>query len=171
MKIVKWGYLLLFLSMQLTCFAPKNEFYEMMRDWYVSNTLKEIEKEQRIKLLLKTLRFVESRERYDISGKSSEYGAYQFTRASWRDYCVRFFGERLDICNPINQDLVAAKKIELFIDAGFTDAEIFSLWNCGSPKWEGKVGINQWGVAYNVPAYVHSALTTLNTITNERNHS
>ena len=68
---------------------------------------------------------------------------------------------------PENQDKIARKKIENLVKAGFTDSEIASFWNSGSLKWEGKIGINKYGVKYNVPKYVenfNNTIKKLNTV-------
>lgn len=108
---------------------------------------------KRVDLLLQTIKIVESGGDYTVKGKSSEYGAYQFTSATYKMYSYLYFKELLPM-TPENQDKIARKKIENLVKTGFTDSEIASFWNSGSPKWEGKIGINKYGVKYNVPKYV-----------------
>jgi len=116
---------------------------------------KEIDIKKRINLLLKTIKIIESRDNYHLKGLSGEYGAYQFTKSTWKYYSYIFFKELLDIKMPENQDKIAKAKIEMLVRNGFTNEEIAAFWNSGSKNnWETKVGINKYGVKYNVPRYV-----------------
>ena len=126
----------------------------------------EIAFNKRVDLLLQTIKIIESGGNYNIKGKSSEYGAYQFTSATYRMYSYLYFKKLLPM-TPENQDKIARKKVENLVKAGFTDSEIASFWNSGSPKWEGKIGINKYGVKYNVPKYVekfNKTIKKLNTV-------
>lgn len=126
----------------------------------------EIAFNKRVDLLLQAIKIIESRGNYSVKGESSEYGAYQFTNATYRMYSYLYFKELLPM-TPENQDKIARKKIENLVKAGFTDSEIASFWNSGSPKWEGKIGINKYGVKYNVPKYVenfNNTIKKLNTV-------
>jgi hypothetical protein len=126
----------------------------------------EIAFNKRVDLLLQAIKIVESGGDYTIKGKSGEIGAYQFTRATYRMYSYLYFKELLPM-TPENQDKIARKKIENLVKAGFTDSEIASFWNSGSPKWKGKVGVNKYGVKYNVPKYVekfNETIKKLNTV-------
>lgn len=116
---------------------------------------------KRVDLLLETIKIIESGGNYNTKGKSLEYGAYQFTNATYRMYSYLYFKELLPM-TPENQDKIARKKVENLVKAGFTDSEIASFWNSGSPKWEGKIGVNKYGVKYNVPKYVSDFNNTLN---------
>lgn len=120
----------------------------------VKATLEEDALNKRVETILETIRIIESRNRYEVKGASGEYGAYQFTTATWRYYCQVFFKEYLDITVPENQDKVAEAKIRMLIKNGFTDEEIASFWNSGRKEYKGRIGTNKYGVQYNVPAYV-----------------
>lgn len=140
------------------------------RDSRFNTTVKLIEEEivfnKRVSILLKAIKLVESKGDYTAKGESGEKGAYQFTNATYRMYSYLYFKELLPM-TPENQDKIATKKIENLVRAGFTDSEIASFWNCGSPKWEGKIGVNKYGVKYNVPQYVkniNKAIKKLNSI-------
>lgn len=114
-----------------------------------------IQKErERVERILSTIRFVESRNNYFIKGGSTEFGAYQFTSATWKRNCDLLFGKQLDITDPENQDLIARLKIENLLKRNLTIKEIASVWNCGKRTYEGKRGVNKYGVKYDVPKYV-----------------
>jgi len=150
----------LILAINLSSKAPTldKEFLETR----FNNNVKEILLQDRINLILKTIRIIESRENYQLKGKSKEYGAYQFTKATWKYYSYVFFKKYLDIKIPENQDLVARAKVDMLVRNGFTNEEIASFWNSGSKKWKGKIGTNKYGVKYNVPNYVNKFIKTKN---------
>ena len=158
-KLVLLTLLILVSSM---CFAPKNPYKAILlhkaHEQYVQNE----ELEERISLILKTIRIVESGGSYTIGGASGETGAYQFTKPTWRYYCLLFFGKVLDIKNPTYQDIVARKKVTMLINKGYSNTEIASIWNCGSRYYRGKVGVNSRGVAYNVPRHVCKFMKVFN---------
>lgn len=105
--------------------------------------------------ICKAIKQIESRGNYTAVGGSQEYGAYQFTPATWTRLCQRFMDEELDIRITTNQDLIAYLSINRLVGKGYTAKQIASIWNSGSSKWNGKIGINKYGVKYNVPKYVN----------------
>lgn len=131
----------------------------------VKESLYELLKKQafieRVNLLLESIKLVESGGNYTLKGESGEIGAYQFTNSTYRMYSYLYFKELLPM-TPENQDKIAKKKIENLIKAGFTNSEIYSIWNCGKPDWKGRIGVNRHGVKYNVPYYVDKANKTFN---------
>lgn len=117
--------------------------------------LEEVRKEtERINTILRVFRIMESGNNYFSKGKSGEYGAYQFTPSTWSSLCLRYFGRILDITTINNQDIVAYYRVKELVKKGYSDQEIASIWNSGSSKWENRIGINRYGVKYNVPYYV-----------------
>lgn len=110
--------------------------------------------ENRINGLLHAFKIAESNGNYRAVGLSGEYGAYQFLPDTWKMYCRKTIGQNLDILIPANQDKIARHKVLQLIQAGYTDEEIASIWNCGSSRYKNRVGINKYGVKYDVPAYV-----------------
>ena len=120
---------------------------------------------QRIDNILATLRTIESEGDYHARGRSGEYGAYQWMPESFTQFSYRYYGELLDITIPEHQDMVARKKVEELIDAGYSEKEIAAVWNSGSHLgWERKIGVNKYGVRYNVPRYVNKFIRVLNQI-------
>ena len=124
----------------------------------------EKKREQRIDNILLSLRTIESHGDYEAVGGSGEYGAYQFTPESFAQYSYRHFGELLDITLPENQNKVARKKVEELIDNGYTEEQIASIWNSGRASYEGRIGVNKFGIPYNVPKYVNKFIAVLNQI-------
>ena len=147
--------LTLLISISSICFAPNNSYRLIfLHEAYQQYVQKEA-KERRVLLILKTIRIIESGGDYTIKGATGEKGAYQFMPATWKSYCLLFFNEILDINNPLNQDKVAKLKVSLFIEKGYSNTEIASVWNCGSRYWKGKIGINKKGTRYDVPRHVY----------------
>jgi len=112
---------------------------------------------------MNALKYVESRNRYDISGASGEYGAYQWMPLIWEKWSMDLFGYVLDITIPEVQDYLTYCRLEKHISEGYSDPQIASLWNSQKPDWEGRIGVNRWGVKYNVPLYVKTFINQLNT--------
>ena len=54
----------------------------------------EIAFNKRVDLLLQAIKIIESRGNYSVKGESSEYGAYQFTSATYRMYSYLYFKEK-----------------------------------------------------------------------------
>lgn len=163
-RVILKGVVLLLLSMIVYgVYAPnlRDEFKAKRDNFLLTQFLEKQKLEIRITRLTSVFKIVESSNRYHVIGQNGEYGAYQFSEDTWAYYCRVFFGRILDITTPSNQDLVARAKIEHLIKKGYSDAQIASIWNCGSSNWEGKVGVNSAGVKYDVPAYVNKFLKLL----------
>lgn len=134
----------------------------------VKEVQKEIALQTRIALLAEAIKIEESGRDYFSRGDSKEYGAYQFLNSTWIFYCIKFYGKVLEP-TPENQNKVAKDKLKyLIIEKGYSDAQIISFWNSGSPIWKGKVGVNSLGVGYNVPKHVKKVLSTIEKLKSEK---
>lgn len=89
-----------------------------------------------------------------VSGASGEGGRYQFMPDTWKSGAQKYLGDPNAPMTLENENKVAYSKIKEWKDAGYNPAQIASMWNSGSPNWEGKVGINKYGVKYDTPSYV-----------------
>lgn len=106
--------------------------------------------------LAKAIRQVETGNR-QVSGASGELASrYQFMPATWKSSASKYLGDANAPLTLENENKVAYLKILDWKKAGYNPAQIASMWNSGSPKWEGKVGVNKQGVKYDVPKYVNS---------------
>ena len=106
--------------------------------------------------MAKAIRSVESNHKYNLRGASGEFGAYQWMPDTWKVHAKQYFGDENAPLTPKNQDFVAYNEIKRMKDQGYTPAMIAATWNSGSPTgWETKKGVNKYGVAYDVPAYVN----------------
>lgn len=138
-----------------------------MDNLYKANYTKDIHKELRIQEKTKAfnekvirvaevIKEIESGGRYKIRGASGEYGAYQYVPATWAIYSYAYCGKVLDITVPENQDKVTQYKIRSMMIKGYSIEDIAATWNSGSKdNWETKIGVNKFGVKYNVPLYVN----------------
>lgn len=109
--------------------------------------------------LAKAIREIETGGQPDpfvAKGKSGEFGAYQYTPDTWKKDSIQFLGKEIPLASAdkLTQNEVAYKKLKHLKDQGYNVGQIASIWNSGSPDWQGKVGTNKYGVRYNVPQYV-----------------
>jgi hypothetical protein len=108
--------------------------------------------------LAKAIREAESGGNWNAKGGSGEFGAYQFTPATWSAYS-REFGVNAahGAATPDQQNEVAYKKIKQWKDQGYDVGQIASMWNAGvgrpNAHLEGHKGVNKFGVEYDTPAY------------------
>lgn len=95
---------------------------------------------------------------YNARGASGEFGAYQFMPDTYRNYAQKYLGDANASPTVENQNKIAYSFVKEKKDAGFTPAQIASMWNAGEGRpnayKEGFRGTNKLGVAYDVPAYV-----------------
>lgn len=103
--------------------------------------------------LAKAIRDTETGNR-PVSGASGEFGRYQFMPGTWHAGASQYLGDANAPQTLENENKVAYEKIKHWKDQGYNPGQIASLWNSGSPNFEGKVGVNKMGVKYDVPGYV-----------------
>lgn len=99
--------------------------------------------------------------KYTATGKSGEYGAYQYTADTWAGDSKKYLGQAVPLmeASPEQQDKVAYSKIYDLGKQGYTPAQVASIWNSGKPDSyadPNSKGVNKFGVNYDVPAYVNS---------------
>lgn len=120
--------------------------------------------DQDIVNLAKAIRSVETRgqkDPYTAKGGSGEFGAYQYTEDTWNADVKALTGKAVPLtqADKILQNEVAYKKLESLKKQGYNPGQIASIWNSGGPEWEGKVGVNKYGIKYDVPKYVDAVAT------------
>jgi len=146
---------LIFLCIGFTVFAPS---YNMEEHKKSHDSYEWLKREIMIERILSTIRQVESGGNYNAKGESGEYGAYQFTGPTWDCYCQKLTRQKLSIKDNRTQDSIAELKVRYLLDKGYSVEQVSSIWNCGSPVYEKKFGVNRRGVYYNVPKYVEKFL-------------
>ncbi len=115
--------------------------------------------------LTRAIRQTESGGNFQAKGKSGEYGAYQYTPDTWsKDSSKYGVNVPLEKATKQQQNEVAYKKVKELKDAGYNVGQIASIWNSGNPEWEGNVGVNKHGVAFDTPKYVNSVSKAYQTI-------
>lgn len=125
--------------------------------------------------LAKAIRQTESGGNPTAKGKSGEYGAYQYTPATWAtDSANAGVNVPLEKSTLEQQNEVAYKKIKALKDKGLNVGQIASTWNAGAGEpdaYTGKfsngqpsVGTNKFGAKYDVPAYAKSVATAYQTL-------
>ncbi len=94
-----------------------------------------------------------------IKGASKEYGLAQWIEPTWNAEAKKYLGYvpkwGSNEMTPEIQKAVLASKVAEKKNAGLNPAQIAAEHNSGSPVgWENKVGVNKYGVKYDVPSYV-----------------
>jgi hypothetical protein len=97
---------------------------------------------------------------YTAVGGSGEYGAYQYTPATWATDSAKYLGQSVPLqgASIAQQNQVAYGKIKDLKSQGYNPAQIASIWNSGKPDPTGNVGTNKYGVGYNTPQYVQNVI-------------
>lgn len=95
---------------------------------------------------------------YDAKGKSGETGRYQFMPDTWSNYAQQVLGDADAPMTSANQNQVAYTTFKKWKDAGYSWAQMASMWNAGEGAPDayktGNKGINGEGVGYDTPTYV-----------------
>lgn len=104
-----------------------------------------------------------SKDPYNQKGASGEFGAYQFMPATYKNYAQKYLGNAAAPPSVENQNKIAYSFIKEKKDAGFTPAQIASMWNAGEGEPDAYKGVfktgrpskgkNDHGVYYDVPGY------------------
>lgn len=125
--------------------------------------------------LAKAIRQTESGGNFNAKGKSGEVGAYQFTEPTWQKLKAKYnlqsdFGN----LSQEDQNKAAYNQIQEWKNKGFNVGQVASSWNAGEGEpdaYTGKfsngkpsVGVNKYGVKYDVPAYAKSVAGAYQTL-------
>lgn len=112
-----------------------------------------------VERILGAIRQIESGGNYNVVAKDTGRGAYQFMPSTWQEESSKYarasgLGDAPLPMTPENQDAVARSMVTNYLAQGYSPKEIASIWNSGHSDWTGRVGVNKWGVKYDVPAHV-----------------
>jgi hypothetical protein len=115
--------------------------------------------DQKALALAKAIRRTETgghKDPYNARGASGEFGAFQFMPATYKNLAKKHLGNENVPPTVENQNKIVYSEIKALKDQGYNPAQIASIWNSGKPDRykNGGVGVNKYGVAYNVPQYV-----------------
>lgn len=92
----------------------------------------------------------------ELTGLSGEKGCFQFLPSTWEAYSKEVLGYIAEQ-TPENEVIIAHWKIKNWLEKGYSDREIFLIWNQGN-SGPCKSGVNRHGVAYDSCAYAEKAL-------------
>lgn len=128
--------------------------------------------------LTKAIRQTESGGNYTANGASGEHGAYQFTAPTWAALSQKYLGTNIPLksATPEQQNEVAYKQIADWKSHKFNVGQIASMWNAGEGEPDAytgtfsngapSIGVNKFGVKFNVPTYAKSVATAYQTLKN-----
>lgn len=91
-----------------------------------------------------------------VAGQSGEMKSiFQYTPGTWKMYSKQILGKEVPL-DKGSETVVTYGKVHDMLQQGLSPEEIASVWNSGRPDayLQGKVGINKYGVKYDVPGYV-----------------
>lgn len=124
--------------------------------------------------LAKAIRQSESGGDFTAKGKSGEHGGYQYTPDTWNAVAPQYgINVPIEKATPEQQNAVTYNRIKKWKDNGYDVTQIASMWNAGEgepnaytgkfgkdtsthKKGDPSKGVNKFGAAYDVPAYVTS---------------
>lgn len=116
--------------------------------------------------LAQAIRQTESGGNYQATGKSGEYGAYQFMPETWAAASQKYLGSNVPLQSATKeqQNEVAYKQLSDWKTANPTwnIGNFASAWNAGAGKpnaYKDNVGVNSHGVAYDTPTYAKNVAT------------
>lgn len=115
--------------------------------------------------LAQSIRQVESNNNPTATGKSGEYGAYQWEPATWAKMSAAAgVNVPLQQATPEQQNQVAYTQIKQWKDEGYNVGQIASMWNAGpgdpNAYINGNSGTNAEGVSYDTKAYAQKVAET-----------
>lgn len=107
------------------------------------------------------------------AGKTGETASiFQYEPSTWDSYSQQVAGKSIPL-TPDNEVAVTQAKVQQWLNQGLTPQQIFSSWNAGTGEpnaytgrfsnGQSSVGTNEkYGIKYNVPAYVDTAMSYFN---------
>lgn len=114
--------------------------------------------------MAKSIRQHETGNKQKTGATGETKSKYQFLPSTWKTAAQKYLGDANAPITGINEDKVAYAQIKEWKDKGYKPSQIAAAWNAGEgslqgDKWKSMVGVNQeYGVKYDVPAYVNSVL-------------
>jgi len=126
--------------------------------------------DQNVVAMMRALREHESGNKAVLPQEKGIGGAsiYQYTTSTWKGVAEKYLGDANAPLNRANENKATYYRIKDWKDKGFKPAQIASMWNAGENEpdaYTGKfsngkpsVGVNSYGVKYDVPAHAKSVL-------------
>lgn len=96
---------------------------------------------------------------YSASGDdSTSTGRYQIQNSNWKPWAKEYLGDENAPMTEENQNKLAYTRVKSLLDKGYTQSQVASIWNHGSPDYKGVVGDKKYPdgkvIHYDVPSYV-----------------
>lgn len=158
-------FLLPFLLLPLYSFAPAYN-HSFNYAGYYENERKMQAKKEYIETIIKTFSYQETRGNHKLNGASGEFGEFQIMPTTWKGFCRVYTKKYIHPTRKAQKEMLYAV-ISDWVDKGLTLEQIAAKWNSGNHKnWKNKIGVNQFGVPYNVPLYVNKFVKTFKTFKN-----
>lgn len=156
-----------FLLLPLYSFAPAyNHVFDYKEAFKKEIEIKE--KQEYIKAIIKTFSYQETRGNHTLKGASGETGEFQIMPATWKGFC-RIYTKKWVAPTQKAQKVMLCVVISDWVSKGFTIEQIAAKWNSGDHEnWHHKIGVNRFGVPYNVPAYVKKFVRAFQNIKNNK---
>jgi len=117
---------------------------------------------------------------YTKQGQSGEFGRYQFMPDTYRNYAQKYLGDSHAEPSVENQNKIAYSFVKEKKEAGYSPAQIASMWNAGEGEPDaytgtfknGKpsVGTNSMGVHYDVPGHALKVSQYYNELSGNQNN-
>lgn len=113
----------------------------------------------RTRSIANAIKKVESGGDCNVRGSSHERGCYQFLASTYAMWGKEVLGYVPAMTNA-TEEYVALKKIQGWLEDGYTESQIARMWNQGHT---GKCssGVNKWGAKYDSCAYTQAVLAQL----------
>lgn len=96
---------------------------------------------------------------HGVPGKSGERGCLQYLTATYNLHSQIILGY-IAPRTQVNEEYIATKMVQRWLDRGYTAKEIALIWNGGQPVI--KRGVNAHGQEYDTGAYATTVLAYLN---------
>jgi hypothetical protein len=109
--------------------------------------------------LAESIREVETRGNCEARGTSGERGCFQFMPGTWKMWSKDVLGY-VGVMTDNTEYYVVLRKIQGWIDAGYSDAQIARMWNQGHVG-QCSAGVNKYGARYDSCAYMRLVLANL----------
>ena len=117
--------------------------------------------DQDIVNLAKAIRQIESGNRAVLPAEGAQLGGasrYQYTTGTWKMVAGKYLGNSNAELTLENENEATYKRLKDWKEKGYDVGQIASMWNAGEGRpnahKENMRGTNQYGVNYDVPAYV-----------------
>lgn len=161
--------LLPFLLPSLCSFAPDyNHSFDYNQAF--KEEAKKRERKEYIEIIIKTFSYQETRGNHNLKGASGEIGEFQIMPSTWKLFCKIYAKKYIEPTRKAQKEMIYVVILD-WSSKGLTVEQIAAKWNSGSHiGWQNKIGVNRFGVKYNVPRYVAEFKKTFNKLMKQKSN-